>query len=218
MFAYWTRVGEKYFGDHPERIDVNLRHCRQIEMASSCHGNDGWARMIGMSGKSTATSSIGIGFPYFRRMPPPPGMPGSDAAVAGVEENGQPRFRKDLVQRIGHAIVWRELLDRRVQLQTTNAATSHEAPRFGDCLGPSVRIDACERKRDVGIFRREVDHGVVADLRTAGQLLVDGKHHTPDLPRAIVVRKRRSNRARLRLRSTSVRARRLQSSLRYVRE
>ena len=31
--------------------------------------------MIGISGKSTATSSIGIGWPYFRRMPPPPGMP-----------------------------------------------------------------------------------------------------------------------------------------------
>ena len=28
-----------------------------------------------MSGKSTATSSIGIGCPYFRRMPPPPRMP-----------------------------------------------------------------------------------------------------------------------------------------------
>ena len=31
--------------------------------------------MIGISGKSTATSSIGIGWPYFRRTPPPPGMP-----------------------------------------------------------------------------------------------------------------------------------------------
>ena len=44
-------------------------------MASSCHGNDGCAMTIGMSGKSTATSSIGIGWPYFERMPPPPRMP-----------------------------------------------------------------------------------------------------------------------------------------------
>ena len=39
------------------------------------HGTDGCAMMIGISGKSTATSSIGIGWPYFRRTPPPPGMP-----------------------------------------------------------------------------------------------------------------------------------------------
>ncbi len=49
--------------------------CRQMEIASSCHGNDGCASTIGMSGKSTATSSIGSGLPYFRRMPPPPRMP-----------------------------------------------------------------------------------------------------------------------------------------------
>src|SRR5256886_8226722 len=30
--------------------------------ASSCQGTEGWAMMIGMSGKSTATSSSGMGF------------------------------------------------------------------------------------------------------------------------------------------------------------
>ena len=75
MFAYCTSVGEKYFGDQPDRSMYTVGLCRQIEMASSCQGNDGCAMMIGSSGKSTATSSIGIGLPYFRRMPPPPGMP-----------------------------------------------------------------------------------------------------------------------------------------------
>ena len=32
-----------------------------IEIASSCQGTDGWARMTGMPGKSAATSSSSIG-------------------------------------------------------------------------------------------------------------------------------------------------------------
>jgi hypothetical protein len=43
--------------------------------ASSCQGNDGWARTIGMPGKSAATSSTWIGLEYFSRTPPPPGAP-----------------------------------------------------------------------------------------------------------------------------------------------
>ena len=31
--------------------------------------------MMGMEGKSTATSSMGMGCPYFRCTPPPPGIP-----------------------------------------------------------------------------------------------------------------------------------------------
>ena len=49
--------------------------CRQMEMASSYQGKDGCARMMGRSGKSTATSSMGMGLLYFRWTPPPPGMP-----------------------------------------------------------------------------------------------------------------------------------------------
>src|SRR4030095_7968008 len=75
LFAYCTRVGEKYFGDQPERSMYTVGLCRQTEMASSCHGNDGCAMMIGISGKSTATSSIGIGCPYFSLIPAPPRPP-----------------------------------------------------------------------------------------------------------------------------------------------
>ena len=49
--------------------------CIAIEIASSCHGNDGWARTIFSVGKSTATSSTWIGLEYLSRMPPPPGRP-----------------------------------------------------------------------------------------------------------------------------------------------
>ena len=38
-------------------------------------GHDGWASTIGMSGKSTATSSTYIGFEYLSLMPPPARCP-----------------------------------------------------------------------------------------------------------------------------------------------
>src|ERR1700687_6296777 len=68
-------MGGKYFGDHPERSIYTSGLCRQIESDPSCQGNEGWPRMMGISGKSTATSSIGIGWPYLSLTPPPPGMP-----------------------------------------------------------------------------------------------------------------------------------------------
>ena len=46
-----------------------------IASASSCHGNEGWARMMSSAGKSAATSSTSIGLEYFRCTPPPPGIP-----------------------------------------------------------------------------------------------------------------------------------------------
>ena len=75
VFAYWTSCGGKYFGDQPERSIHTLSLCRQIEIASSCHGNDGCASTIWSDGKSAATSSRHIGFEYFSRRPPPPGTP-----------------------------------------------------------------------------------------------------------------------------------------------
>ena len=49
--------------------------CTATAIASSCHGNDGWASTIVSSGKSTATSSTCIGLEYLSRTPPPPGRP-----------------------------------------------------------------------------------------------------------------------------------------------
>jgi hypothetical protein len=55
-------VGEKYFGDQPERSMKTFGLWRQMEMASSCHGNEGCAMIMGIVGKSTATSSIAVDF------------------------------------------------------------------------------------------------------------------------------------------------------------
>src|SRR2546425_595605 len=43
-----------------------------LDRASSCQGKAGCARMIGISGKSTATSSSSMGCEYLSRTPPPP--------------------------------------------------------------------------------------------------------------------------------------------------
>ena len=74
-FAYWTSCGGKYFGDQPDRSMCTCGLCVATDSASSCQGKDGWARMIGMSGKSTATSSTCSGLEYFSRMPPPARVP-----------------------------------------------------------------------------------------------------------------------------------------------
>jgi hypothetical protein len=49
--------------------------------------------MIGISGKSTATSSIGIGCPHFRRIRRRRGA-GADSAVARVKQHRQSRLAK----------------------------------------------------------------------------------------------------------------------------
>ena len=59
--------------------------------------------------------------------------------------------------------------------------------------------------RDVGVLRRELDDGVVGDLRASGELLVDREHDAADLPRAVVVGERVPVASALRLRSTSAR-------------
>src|SRR2546430_1535907 len=73
--AYWMICGWKYFGLQPERSRYTFSLCNAIDRLSSTQGQLGWASTIFMSGKSTATSSISIGWPHFRRTPPPPGSP-----------------------------------------------------------------------------------------------------------------------------------------------
>ncbi len=55
--AIRTSDSGKYFGDQPERSMNTLALCVAIELASSCHGTEGWAMMICSSGKSAATAS-----------------------------------------------------------------------------------------------------------------------------------------------------------------
>ena len=125
-------------------------------------GNDGCARMIGMSGKSTATSSMCIGLPYFSRIPPPPGMPGADAAVARVEQHRQPRFGEHLVERIRRPGRWRRTAARggcSLRPRTAPVATSRRASATAGA--PRVGSTLANGDRDVGVRLRELDHRVV---------------------------------------------------------
>ena len=88
-------------------------------------------------------------------MPPPPRHAGADAAVAGVEEDRQLRLGEDFVERVGEAVVGKELLERRMQLQAAHAAGRDEPPGVGHAPAPARRIDADERDRDVGVLGRE---------------------------------------------------------------
>src|SRR5438445_13597399 len=119
--------------------------CKHMEIASSCQGNDGCAMMIGIAGKSTATSSMGNGLPYFRRMPPPPGIPVPMPLCPGMEQHRQPGLREHLVQRVGQPIAGHELLDRRMQLEAAHAAALDQAARLAHAFGAPVRVDAGER-------------------------------------------------------------------------
>ena len=93
---------------------------------------------------------------------------GADAAVPGVEQHRQPRFREDFVERIRHAIVGEKLLQRRMKLQAANAARRDQPPRLANRVGASRGIEADERHGDIGVVRRELDDGVVRDLGPSG--------------------------------------------------
>ena len=64
------------FGDHPER---SMYHLRFVQADGDCLVLPGERWMCQddrhVQRKSTATSSIGIGWPYFSLTPPPPRIP-----------------------------------------------------------------------------------------------------------------------------------------------
>ena len=115
-----------------------------------------------MSGKSTATSSIGIGCAVLEPDAAAARHAGADPAVAGVEEHRQPRLGEHLVERVGQAVVGDELLQRRVELEPADAAASDEPPRLAYRLLSRVRVQADEGKRDVGVSSREVEDRLVS--------------------------------------------------------
>ena len=60
-FEAFTRDSGKYLGDQPERSIQTFALWAAMELASSCHGTDGWAMITCRSGKSAATASSRIG-------------------------------------------------------------------------------------------------------------------------------------------------------------
>jgi hypothetical protein len=114
--------------------------------------------------------------------------PCADAAVPGVKEHGKTRFGKDLVQRIGDAIVREELLNGRMQLQSMDEPRINESARFADAFLSTVRVDTGEGDRDIRVVGSEARDDVIGNGRTAGEPFVDREHDARHVARAVVRR------------------------------
>ncbi len=84
-----------------------------------------------------------------------------DAREAGL--------RKYFVERIGDPVAGRKLLQGRMKFQAVNPARRHPTARLGDRLRATVRVEAAESKRNVGVALGEIRHPVVRNNRSAGQ-------------------------------------------------
>ena len=151
--------------------------CSATDSASSCQGTDGCAMMIGMSGKSAATSSRWIGLAYLMRSPPPPRHAGADAGLAGMEQRRQLRLRDHLVERIDVVVVREEALDDRMELEAAHAEILDQAPRLAHAHLAARRIDAGERDRDVLVLVRRLGDLLVRDALDAHAALVVHREH-----------------------------------------
>src|ERR1022692_3771120 len=128
--AYCTSSGGKYFGDQPDRSMCTVGLCVATASASSCHGNEGWARMIGIPGKSAATSSMSIGLEYLSLIPPPPGAPAR--RVEGGERDDHVRVGRG---RLGHFLVGhRRLAGRGLRVDREDHAGHSPLPVVGGDL------------------------------------------------------------------------------------
>ena len=157
--------------------------CIAIEIASSCHGNDGCARTILSVGEVhrdvVDVDRVGVLEPDAAA----PGQARADARVPGVEERGQPGLLDHLVERVGQAVVREEPLHVGVELEAAHAVVGDQAARLVDAAPPLVRVDARERDQDVGVRPRHLGDLLVRHPRLPGERLrvdrEDDGHHPP---------------------------------------
>ncbi len=115
-------------------------------MASSCHGNDGCAMMMGMSGKSDGDIVDVHRIAVLQADAAAAGHAGADAAVAGVEDHGHLEFIHHFIERIRAAIAGEEFLQGRMELKAPHATVADEIARFVHCVLPTHGVDAGERR------------------------------------------------------------------------
>ena len=105
-----------------------------MEIAESCHGTEGWARITRRSGKSAATSSMSIG-------------------------DRHAHLLDRLVQRVHGRVVRREPLQAGVELEPAYPVVGDQPPRPAHRLTRRERVHRAERDQHVGVIR-----GPVGDL------------------------------------------------------
>ena len=115
-----------------------------------------------MSGKSTATSSISIGWPYFSRTPPPPRMPVPMPEWPVWKIAGQLVFVDHFIDRIGHPVRRVGVLHDPVELEALDPMILDQIARFPRAQLALVRVDAGKGDADVIVLGGEFGDFVVA--------------------------------------------------------
>src|SRR5581483_981932 len=110
----------------------------------------------------------------------------SDAAVAGVEDHRELGFGHYFVERIGGFVVGEKLHQRRMQLESANAAGRDQPAGFLYGFRAAHGIDTRKGHRDVAVLGGEGGDFIVGDLRTTGEALVNGEDYASNFARAII--------------------------------
>ena len=107
--------------------------------------------------------------------------------MAAVEYGRQFVFRDHLVQPVRHAVVRKESLHRRVELEAFDGVILDQLAGLAHAHLALVRIDAGECDHDVAVFTRRVATSSFG-MRFAAELVlrIHGEHHQADLALAIV--------------------------------
>ena len=161
--------------------------CTAIASASSCHGKDGWARMMSSSGKSAATSSIAHRVRVLQAHAAAAGHAGADAGRAGMKQRDQAGRGDHLIQRVArrsfgqNACVFGWNLKPRTPASiSSRASRTPSLPLCGSTLANGIS--------DVGIGAGDLEHLVVAEpLAAHPGLVVDGEDDGDHVPLAVVV-------------------------------
>jgi len=80
----------------------------------------------------------------------------ADPAVSCMKDAREAGLRKYFVERIGDPVAGRKLLQGRMKFQAVNPARRHPTARLGDRLRATVRVEAAESKRNVGVALGEI--------------------------------------------------------------
>ena len=111
----------------------------------------------------------------------------ADARMARVEDGGQLIFGDDLIELVGHAVVWVETLTSRVKLEALHHASLDQRPGLPRAHHALVRVDGGEGDHDVRIVAGGVGDLFIGDAAVADlELRVHGEHHEPDLALAVI--------------------------------
>src|SRR6478735_4159790 len=104
-----------------------------------------------------------------------------------VENRRKLVLRDHFVEWIGHPVIGKESLQRRMELESTDHAVLQQTARFAHAHLALVRVDARESHHDVGVFARGVRNFFIRNsARTEFEFGIDREHHEPDLALAVV--------------------------------